>query len=208
KLKSKNPEIIILEKTSKVLAKVKISGGGRCNVSNANSKLSELLENYPRGAKELRKVFKSFSVTETVEWFQKRGVKLKTEDDGRMFPITNSSQTIINCLENSCEKGEVRIILNSEVKSISRKLESIEVNCIEKSFQCDYLIVTTGGFPKTSGYSFLESTGHTIIEPAPSLFTFNLKDKTLTKLMGVSVHLANVKISGTKLQYAGPLLIT
>ena len=201
-------EIIILEKSNKILSKVRISGGGRCNVTNATSDISQLLKNYPRGNKELRKVFRKFSVEQTVEWFNEKGVVLKTEPDGRVFPKSNSSQTIVDCLEKACYFSGVKVILHNEVKSIQKEAEIFKVTCNHQTINADIVLVTTGGFPKKNGYHFLKDTGHAITDPIPSLFTFNIEKDAVTELMGLSVNNVMLKIAGTSLQYTGPVLIT
>lgn len=213
-----NPElkVIILEKTSKLLAKVRVSGGGRCNVTHACFEISALVKKYPRGANFLKKTFHQFNTNHSVQWFEERGVKLKTEADGRMFSITDSSQTIIDCLMKEANKYGVEILMNCEVKNIippQDSEENLPQNFVlelrnEKRLMGDYVCVACGGYPKSSMFQWLTALGHTIEEPFPSLFTFNIPNHAITQLMGVSVENAIVKIIGSKLNSDGPLLIT
>lgn len=201
--------VIILEKSNKLLSKVRISGGGRCNVTNSTFDISELLKNYPRGAKELRQVFSRFAVQDTIEWFERRGVKLKTEADGRMFPITDNSETIIDCFLSEADKHGVRINLNEEVLKLkSQSNGQIQVVTNHSNYLADAVICSSGGHNQKRNYSFIEKSGHTISQLIPSLFTINLKDDGITELMGLSVKNATVKVEGTKHHYTGPLLIT
>jgi predicted Rossmann fold flavoprotein len=212
--------VTIVEKSNKLLAKVKVSGGGRCNVTHACFDIIEMSKCYPRGQHFVKKAFHQFFTTDTVRWFEERGVKLKTEGDGRMFPVTDSSQTIINCLLQEANKFDVEILMNREVKNLlmvnsclpDRQGEwSIAFSNSEKLF-ANFVCVASGGYPKSSMFDWLKELGHTIEEPVPSLFTFNLPSHPITKLMGVSVEKAKVKILpmaiGTKLEQEGPLLIT
>jgi predicted Rossmann fold flavoprotein len=203
-------EVIILEKTNKILSKVKVSGGGRCNVTHACFSISDMVRNYPRGGNFVKKAFHQFFTTDTIQWFEERGVQLKTEDDGRMFPVTNSSQTIIDCLLREVNKYGVEIRMMSDVKSL--KLEENEQFMLELSdsrlLTADFICIATGGYSKPSQFEWLKQLGHTVAEPVPSLFTFNMPGNAITKLMGVSVPEAHVKITGSNLSSKGPLLIT
>jgi predicted Rossmann fold flavoprotein len=211
-------KVIIIEKTGKLLSKVKVSGGGRCNVTHACFEISPLVKKYPRGTNFLKKAFHQFNTTHCVEWFEERGVQLKTEADGRMFSITDSSQTIIDCLLREANKYGVEIMMNREVKKIETgKLETEEANSkrvfklffADTSFMsCDFVCVACGGFPKSSMFEWLRAIGHTIEEPVPSLFTFNMPGNSITGLMGVSVEKTQVKIAGSKISEEGPVLIT
>jgi predicted Rossmann fold flavoprotein len=204
-------KITILERSSKLLNKVRVSGGGRCNVTHQCFDNSELVKNYPRGEKELKSAFNRFSVNDTIQWFSERGVKLKTEEDGRMFPVSNSSETIIQCLLEDAARHHVEIMKNCEVISIRKNIskDNFELTLVNGStILCDKLVIATGGRPKESGYNWLREPGHGIQNPVPSLFTFNIPDKKLTVLMGLSVPKARVKIAGTPLKMEGPLLIT
>ncbi len=202
-------KVVLLEKSNKVLSKVKVSGGGRCNVTHACFEIAEMSKRYPRGEHFVRKAFHQFFTTDTIEWFETRGVKLKTEADGRMFPVTNSSQTIIDCLLKEVNTYEVEILMNREVRKL--KVEGakweVEINNGEIMI-ADFVCVASGGFPKLSQFDWLKGTGHTITAPVPSLFTFNIPNHPITELMGISVPAATVKIQSTKLKNTGPLLIT
>ncbi len=202
-------EVVILEKTNKLLSKVKVSGGGRCNATHACFEIAEMSKKYPRGGNFVKKTFHQFFTTDTIQWFEERGVKLKAEADGRMFPVTDSSQTIIDCLKREANKYDVAIFMNTEVKEIKRPGELFEIqtaNCQLPT--ANYICIACGGYPKSSMFNWLRELGHTIEEPVPSLFTFNIPNHSITKLMGVSVENARVKIIGTKLEQEGPLLIT
>jgi predicted Rossmann fold flavoprotein len=206
-----NPElkVILLEKSGKLLSKVKVSGGGRCNVTHACFDIKDMSMNYPRGEHFVRKAFHQFFTTDTIEWFESRGVTLKTEEDGRMFPVTDSSQSIIDCLLREANKYGVEILMNREV--VELKMDKGKWEIILKSSEviiADFVCVASGGFSKLSQFDWVKLTGHTIIEPVPSLFTFNIPKHPLNQLMGVSVPNATVKIQQTKLKNNGPLLIT
>lgn len=205
---SAHSEVTILEKTSKSLAKVKISGGGRCNVTHAAFEISQLAKNYPRGEKFLKKVFRHFAVQDTVDWFESRGVQLKTEADGRMFPITDDSQTIIDALEREASARNVSLIFNFPVQKVEKVGDRFEVSGKAKSYLFDRLIICTGGSPKLDGFEFIKPLINNILKPIPSLFTFNTPNEPIRKLMGLSVPNAYVRLEGTKLAYQGPLLIT
>lgn len=196
--------VTLFERSNKVLAKVKVSGGGRCNVTHACSSPSALSKHYPRGEKQLRKAFGRFAVQDTVAWFGERGVELKTEDDGRMFPVTDSSQTIIDCLEAAAREAGVRVVLQRPVAA----LEPVEGGWHVDGARFDRVVVATGGSPKREGLAWLERLGHGLADPVPSLFTFNLPGEGIRRLMGVVVPSAIVRIQGTKLQEQGPVLVT
>ncbi len=197
--------IVLFEKTAKLLSKVKISGGGRCNVTHHCFSPSALSKHYPRGGKQLKKAFGTFQASDTVAWFESRGVALKTEDDGRMFPTTDSSQTIIDCLIREAERLGVEIRMQAPV----RDLVPIEAGGFDLNGErFDKVIVATGGSPKRSGLAWIEALGHTVSDPVPSLFTFNMPGEDVTALMGVVVPDALVRIQGTKLSQQGPVLIT
>jgi len=202
-------QVTILEKSGKLLSKVKVSGGGRCNVTHACFDLQEMSKCYPRGEHFVRKTFHQFFTTDTVEWFEKRAVKLKAEVDGRMFPVSNSSQTIIDCLLQEVNTYAVEILMNRDVRKL--KVESgkwkVELSNNE-IMEADFVCVASGGFPKLQQFDWLKNTDHQIVPPVPSLFTFNIPDHSITKLMGVSVPDATIKIQSTKLKNTGPLLIT
>jgi len=207
---AQNPEaeVIVLEKSSKLLSKVKISGGGRCNLTNVISEPKELIKNYPRGNKKLKKAFETFGTKSTIEWFESRGVKTKAEADGRMFPISDDSQTIIDCLLKECNKLGVQIKTKEGVKEIKPTAQGFIIHTNNSSYECDKILIATGGHNKIESFQWLEKLGHNISVPVPSLFTFNLPQSNIIKLSGISVAEAEVKIAGTKLSYTGPLLIT
>jgi predicted Rossmann fold flavoprotein len=210
-LAEKDPsiKITLLEKTAKLLSKVKVSGGGRCNVTHACFDNSELVKNYPRGNKELQQVFSRFSVKETIDWFEKHGVKLKTEEDGRIFPATDDSQTIIDLFLSLCKKYKIEIITSCEVFAIKQTKEGFSLKTSKGEINADKIICALGGHPKAGAYDVLKNLGHTIIDPIPSLFTINLPADDIKKeLQGIAVQKAEVKIGGTKLNYSGPVLIT
>ena len=201
-------QVIILEKSNQLLAKVKVSGGGRCNTTHACFEIPELSAKYPRGRNFLKKAFHWFSTQDTITWFAERGVGLKTEADGRMFPDTDDSQTIIQCLLKEADKYGVAIKLRSEVISIEKKENGFQLNTQLATVHTDFLCIASGGYPKSAMFDWLTTTGHTIEEPVPSLFTFNIPVNSITQLMGVSVDKVMVKVMGTKLVEQGPLLIT
>jgi len=206
-LAEKNPnyKIAILERGKDVLTKVRVSGGGRCNVTHACFVPNDLVKFYPRGEKELRGPFHQFCSGDTIEWFEKHGVELKIEEDGRMFPVSDSSQTIIDCFLNATKKHKIEILTGQSVQSIFRSEDHWKVETNQQTFRCENLVMTTGSNPKI--WEMLEKLGHTIVPPVPSLFTFNIKDKRIKDLMGVSAF-ATVKVQNSKLEASGPLLIT
>lgn len=202
-------EVIIVEKSSKVLSKVKVSGGGRCNVTHNCFDIDELSKKYPRGERFLKKAFHWFNVKHTIDWFEGRGVKLKAEADGRMFSVTNTSQTIIDCLIKEANTYKVEILMNSGVKQIEKVEDVFNIELDSgKKLIADYVCIACGGFRKQSQFDWLLQLGHTIENPVPSLFTFNIPNNNITALMGLSVEQAQVKIVGTKLQNTGAMLIT
>jgi predicted Rossmann fold flavoprotein len=206
--KEKKPEleVVILEKGKEVLQKVKISGGGRCNVTHACFDPKELVEFYPRGAKELLGPFHQFMTGDTFEWFENRGVPLKIEDDNRVFPQANTSQAIIDCFQKSVDTLGIKVFKNHGVNSVTRQENKWIVKTKEQIFEADKLVIAAGSSKKV--WQLCESIDHRVIAPVPSLFTFNIKDKRLIDLLGTSVPNATVKIWNTKLEASGPLLIT
>ena len=209
----RNLEVVILEKSAKLLSKVRISGGGRCNVTHASDTVDDMLDAYPRGRNFIRKSLHRFSSNDTINWFAERGVSLKTEQDGRMFPVTDQSQTIINCLMEEAEQYHVKIVMQADVVSIQKDQEVFKLTVMKDTQTStvetsDFVCIAAGGHPKLSGFDWLENTGHSIESPVPSLFTFNIPDKRLHALMGVSSKHAIVKIPSLKLQETGPVLIT
>lgn len=199
-------EVVILEGSNKVLQKVKVSGGGRCNVSNACFTPNELVQFYPRGEKELRGPFHQFMTGDTMEWFENRGVSLKIEDDNRIFPESNSSQTIIDCFLESAKNAGVILKVGSRVESFEKVEEQFVVKTSSEEFRADYLLVASGS--NTKVWKMVANMGHTIVEPVPSLFTFNIEDERLKEIPGLSVPNASVKVLNSKLEEKGPMLIT
>ncbi|ANQ48287.1 NAD(P)/FAD-dependent oxidoreductase [Flammeovirga sp. MY04] len=208
--KEASNEVHIFEKTSKVLGKVKISGGGRCNVTNVVFNPVKLSKSYPRGERFLKKAFGKFNGEHTVEWFKDRGVNIVAEDDGRMFPDTNDSQTIIDCLTDEADRLGVQLHLSNTVSKLTpNENGTIQLTINDSNQVFDKVIVTIGGQPKLESFNWIKNLGHTIEDPVPSLFTFKINHKPLTKLMGLSVSDARVRIVGEKkLNETGPLLIT
>jgi predicted Rossmann fold flavoprotein len=202
-------EVLLLEKTGKLLSKVKVSGGGRCNVTHSCFSIADMVRNYPRGTNFLKKTFHQFFTTDTIQWYADRGVPLKTEDDGRMFPVTNSSQTIIDCLMREANKYGVEIRMMADVKNLKQEAGQFTLELSDaRSQTADFVVVACGGYNKLSQFSWLQQLGHSIAEPVPSLFTFNMPGNAITQLMGVSVPEAAIKIVGSNLSAKGPLLIT
>lgn len=204
-----NLKVILVEKSNKLLSKVKISGGGRCNTTHACFEIPALVKKYPRGETFLKKSFHQFNTNHTIAWFAQRGVALHEENDGRMFPVTNQSQTIIDCLLREADLYKVQVMMQTEVKNIEQtdtgfKLLTTNNITLSASFIC----IACGGYPKSEMFNWLRALGHTIQSPVPSLFTFNIPNHPITSLMGLSVPNAVVKIAGTKLKEQGPLLIT
>ncbi|MGC4040527.1 MAG: NAD(P)/FAD-dependent oxidoreductase [Flavobacterium sp.] len=202
-----NPKlkVAILERGKAVLEKVRISGGGRCNVTHACFIPNDLVKFYPRGEKELRGPFHQFCSGDTIEWFEKHGVELKTEEDGRMFPVSDSSQTIIDCFLSAVQKLRIQILTGQSVQSIFPSGGFWKVETNHEAFICQKLIMTTGSNPKI--WELLSGLNHNIISPVPSLFTFNIKDARIKDLMGLSAF-AKVKVKNSRLEASGPLLIT
>ena len=202
-------EVIIVEKSNKILGKVRISGGGRCNVTHACFDIAEMAKKYPRGKNFVKKTFHHFFTTDTIRWFEERGVPLKTEADGRMFPASNTSQTIVDCLVKELNTYGVQLMLHKEVNALNNVNGKWQVHFSNDSMlEADFVCVACGGYPKSTMFEWLTKTGHTIEAPVPSLFTFNIPAHPITKLMGVSVEHAAVKIRGTKLEEEGPVLVT
>ena len=198
--------IVILERGKEVLTKVKVSGGGRCNVTHAQFDPSELVVNYPRGSKELLGPFHKFMTGDTIAWFEERGIALKIEEDGRMFPTTNSSQTIIDCFINEAQEYGIPILNNHVVKKISPINENWLVTTNQGDFMSSKIMVATGS--NTKIWKILEELGHTIVTPVPSLFTFNIDDERLHGIPGISLQDVGVKVVDSQLESSGPLLIT
>ncbi len=203
----KYPEksVVVLERGKEFLTKVRISGGGRCNVTHACFDPKELVQYYPRGEKELLGPFHQFCCGDTMGWFEERGVALKIEEDGRIFPKTDSSATIIDCFLREAKKYQIDLRKNYAVKKVSRNNDYWEVSTNQETIKAEKLVLTTGSNPKM--WKMLETLGHTIVPAVPSLFTFNIKDPRIKDLLGVATE-ASVQVVDTKLMSNGPLLIT
>jgi predicted Rossmann fold flavoprotein len=203
-------EILILEKTSHFLSKIKISGGGRCNVTHACFNERDFATSFPRGERALIAPFKQFQASDTVAWFEARGVKLKTESDGRMFPITDSSQTIIDCLLDAARAAKVKLKLNCGVERVERKAGAgFDLTLSNgETLACDRLLQATGGCRTPALGQLAVSLGHTLEPPVPSLFTFHIATPWLRALAGISVKMAEVSVAGTRLRERGAMLIT
>lgn len=209
--KAHHPDAVvtIIEKTTKVLSKVKISGGGRCNVTNAERDIKVLSSYYPRGGNQLRKLFSTFNTQHTIDWFESRGVALKTYEDGHIFPVSNDSQTIIDCFQREVDKLKIRVLMRWRLQEVVPLESGFRIEFEDrKPLRCDKIIVATGGHPKRANFDWMEKLGHKIEPPVPSLFTFNIPDNPITDLMGVVMNPALVRIQGTKLKGEGPLLVT
>lgn len=203
-------EVTILEKSSKVLAKVKVSGGGRCNVTHACYDAKQLIQHYPRGNRQLHSLFSRFGVSDTVQWFESHGVKLKAEHDGRMFPVTDNSQTIIDCLLQEAQKRNIALRMNCPVKEITPLNHSgfeVVLPDDQKIF-FHRILIATGGCPQEKGFDWLKKLGHRIVPPVPSLFSFNIREKKLTSMMGLAVPEATLRIKDHPFEVSGPVLIT
>ena len=202
--------VVLFEKSSKFLSKVKISGGGRCNVTNSTIDIRILCNAYPRGGKKLKNIFHQFGTEDTRNWFEERGVPLKVEPDGRVFPISNNSQSIIDCLVHECEKKNISIKFLKSVKRLSKVKSKWIINFNDNSSSdlFDSIIVASGGSPKLKGFDWLKNLGHKIINPIPSLFTFNMPKESIISLSGIALKQVRIKIIDTKIDLLGPLLIT
>ena len=201
-------EVLLLERTDKVLAKVRISGGGRCNVTHHALEPRKLAKHYPRGEVFLRQAFKQWAVADTIAWFEGRGVALKTEADGRMFPVTDSSQTIIDALSQALVQSRVDLRMRTPVERLERVGEGWTLHTPSGPIAADAVIVASGGSPKAEGLAWLKQLGQPVVAPVPSLFTFNLPEEPITKLMGVVAPQARVRVEGTDLESTGPVLVT
>ena len=202
-------EVIVLEKSPQFLTKVRISGGGRCNVTHTCFDAREFATRYPRGGKELIGPLQRFSARDTMTWFEARGVRLKTEGDGRMFPVTDSSQTVMDCLLQAAKTAGVKLRANCGVETGQRDASGFEITLANREkLSCDRLLLATGGCRGVAFGNLAVSLGHTLINPVPSLFTFNTETEWLRTLAGVSVESADVSVAGTGLCERGPVLIT
>ena len=200
-----NLNVAILERGKAVLEKVRISGGGRCNVTHACFVPNDLVKFYPRGERELKGPFNQFCSGDTIEWFEKHGVELKIEEDGRMFPVSDSSDTIIDCFMDAVKKLKIDVLTNHSVQELYKTETHWKVTTTQDVFTCENVVMATGSNPKI--WELLQNLGHSIEEPVPSLFTFNVKDVRIKELMGISTP-ATVKVKKSKLEASGPLLIT
>jgi predicted Rossmann fold flavoprotein len=203
--------VTVLEKTSKLLAKVRVSGGGRCNVTHACPNPTDLIAFYPRGGRRLRNAFRAFGPTDTIAWFEKRGVVLKTEADGRMFPTTDSSETIIACLVDAARRAGVVVCQQADVRAVMPVGEGFAIALASgEPIQADRVLIATGGHPKAAAYEWLAALGHTVVPPVPSLFTFNVPDSPTADLPGVAVVMGGAKVAGASglPTTDGPLLVT
>ena len=210
RIKEKHPayDVTILEGSSKVLSKVKISGGGRCNVTNIEPELKVLAENYPRGKNKLKKLFGKFSNKDMITWLNNKGIQLREYDNGCLFPVSNDSQTIIDCFLNECQNHCIKIKTYFKVKKVNLNTSFEVENISGESLHFDKLVIATGGHPKKQGFSWIEELGVEIIEPKPSLFTFNMPNEKTADIMGIVEENVQAKIPGTKLSAEGPLLFT
>lgn len=199
-------KILILERGKQGLQKVKISGGGRCNVTHAEFIPSDLCSNYPRGNKELLGPFHNFMTTDTIKWFEERGVKMKTEKDGRIFPVSNNSQTIIDCFLNEVKANKIEVLYNHSVKTLEKNNESWILNTKEKKFNTKKVLVATGS--SRVMWNMLQNLNHTIVEPVASLYSFNIDDKRIISIPGITISDVEVKVLNSKISSEGPLLIT
>jgi predicted Rossmann fold flavoprotein len=202
--------VIIYEKSKEVLSKVRISGGGRCNVTHHCFDPERLSTFYPRGGKMLRWNFERFQAEDTVQWFESRGVKLKAEEDGRMFPVSDSSETVINCLKTEARNVGVTVRTKTNVKRIKQiKKSRFELELLKEGMEVvDKVVVASGGYNREKAYHWIQELGHTIQKPVPSLFTFNFREKVFSDLAGISVETAEIHIEGTRFTETGPVLFT
>ncbi|MCF6178134.1 MAG: NAD(P)/FAD-dependent oxidoreductase, partial [Geopsychrobacter sp.] len=204
-------EVVIFEKSQTLLAKVKISGGGRCNLTNACSGIKEFSQAYPRGGNALKKAFRVFNNRHTMQWFESRNVPLTIQEDQCVFPLSQNSQSVIDCFLAQVRELQVRIELGCGVKSIRKSAARLQLSLVGQKIETrsfDKVIVASGGSPQRDGLRWLEKLGHKIVAPVPSLFTFKMPDESVTELMGIVAENALVSIQGTKLKSTGPLLIT
>ena len=203
-------EVVLLEKSPELLAKVTLSGGGRCNVTHHCFEVARLIQSYPRGGRELQGPFHRFQPRDTVEWFESRGVPLKVEEDGRMFPVSNRSSSIVEALTTAARDAGVKVVTSCGVEALAaRPGGGFQLTLSSgEAMACDRLLVASGGNKNTAGYRLAASVGHTIEPPVPSLFTFNIEDPSLQALAGIAVPDAQVTAPAQKLVQRGPLLIT
>ena len=202
-------KVLILEKTGKLLQKVRISGGGRCNVTHFGKDIEEMAQGYPRGGRFVRKAFHHFFVQDTISWFENRGTQLKAESDGRMFPVSNNSSSITSVLQSEANRFGVEIITGSNIVKLERISSGYRLHDhTGKSYTSAFVCLGTGGAPRESHQHWIaKATGHRVISPVPSLFTFNLPGHPISKLQGISTPV-HIKLPGTKFATSGPLLVT
>ena len=200
-------KIVLLEKSTHLLSKVKISGGSRCNVTHDLTDKKAFSEKYPRGSKHVFRLLHQLSVEDTIDWFMQRGVELKAELDGRMFPVTDRSQTIIDCLMNEAKSYGIEIRVSETVLEILKETDGFHVKTSAGQILTKNILIATGGHPRTEGFNWLKEMGFNIEQPVPSLFTFNLPDHPLKNLMGVAQEV-RLSVDGAKLRETGPMLIT
>lgn len=203
-----NKKVLIIEKQNKLLQKVKVSGGGRCNVTNACFDPKTLVEHYPRGHKELLGAFYRFQPADMMEWLENNGVALKVEENNKVFPVSDNSQTIIDCFLKKIKKLDIKINFGEEVIKVMKQEEVFEVTTTKNKYYSKQLLIATGGFNKPKAYEWISQLGHTIIPPIPSLFTFNIAEKAITALQGISINPVRVSISSCHIEVTDSLLIT
>ena len=197
--------VTLIEKTQNLLSKVRISGGGRCNITNSEPDINSFVKNYPRGSRELVSVFNRFSNLDTVKWFEERGLKLKTEDGGRVFPVTDSSQSAIDLFLRESKKLGIKIITSLSIRKIQKDSNGIFVINDDEELMFDKIIACSGGYSNPENYKWLTEFGHSIVSPVPSLFTFNCSSPFIKDLQGISVDNAEIKVKDTKLVSEGSL---
>jgi predicted Rossmann fold flavoprotein len=206
---SKGLKVTVLEKTHRLLSKVLVSGGGRCNLTHDCASIDEMSACYPRGRHFVRKAFHQFFTEQTREWFRVRGVDTVPESDGRVFPRSNKSESVIQCLLTEVERYHVNIRYKSEVVSITKGDDNFQIQLADGgSLRADFVFIACGGFSKPASFDWIKALGHDIVSPVPSLFTFNLPGHSITALMGVSVPVVGLKINGFSFRSRGPLLVT
>ncbi|MFM7080225.1 MAG: NAD(P)/FAD-dependent oxidoreductase [Bacteroidota bacterium] len=205
---SNGQKVVLLEAGNKLLAKVRISGGGRCNVTNGAETLMNLLDGYPRGHKELRGPFTRFNNQHTMQWFEDRGVSLKTEPDGRVFPVSDDSSSIVECLLSEAKQYDIHILMNHRVEQIIPYAKGFKLIIGGSAMEVDKVIVTTGGGRDMNAFRWLSELGLEIIDPVPSLFTFNIPQSPFKELMGVAIPDVEVTIMNSKFCNRGPVLVT
>ncbi len=204
-----NLKVTVLEKSNRLLSKVKISGGGRCNITHACFDIDQMSLSYPRGRHFVKKLFHRFFTNDTIKWFERRGVKLKSESDGRMFPVSGTSQTVIDCFLQELNKNSVQVLLQKQVTGIQQEANRFCIRLSDGSLlYSDYVCIAIGGFQSEKMVQWLKDTGHKLVPPVPSLFTFHLPGHPIAKLTGISITNVTLRIPGTRFEEHGSLLIT